>query len=182
MSGLVLLGAVWAVLGVTVLVRLAHDYTRGNVSPLTAFLLWPWHGLNYFLLIVLSTERVWAVDLPGAVIAGGAGLIVVGMVIIVAGFYEFRSIRRLSGTQQDRLVTTGIYRFSRHPQYLGIILTLLGGAVAGQSAAAGALAVALGLGLVLYLPIEEHYVERAFGERYLRYRDQVPRLVRFPGR
>ncbi|MBN2094617.1 MAG: isoprenylcysteine carboxylmethyltransferase family protein [Candidatus Aenigmarchaeota archaeon] len=51
----------------------------------------------------------------------GAGLMVLGGTLIIAGWVTlYRSVRK------NKLVTGGIYAYSRHPQYLGFILIILG--------------------------------------------------------
>ena len=180
MSTLLLLAAVWAILSISLLVLVRRDYGRGDVTSLTAFLLWPWHALNYTLLVLASALEVWHIELPAAVVITGWAAAAGGIVVIAAGFYEFRSVQRLSGTQRDELIDSGIYRYSRHPQYLGIILTLLGGALAGESAAAVLFAVVLSIVFIAYLPMEERYIQQALGERYEAYRERVPRLLGTP--
>lgn len=48
-------------------------------------------------------------------------LILLGMAIIVLGW-----VTLYKNTSRDGLVTDGIYKYSRHPQYLGFILIILG--------------------------------------------------------
>lgn len=77
---------------------------------------------------------------------------------------------------ESRLVTTGVFRFTRNPMYLGMIMMLL--------------AVALGVGsLTFYLvtavyfliihcafcPYEERKLEEVFGDAYAKYRKSVRR-------
>ncbi len=51
----------------------------------------------------------------------GAVLIVLGMFLIILGWLTlYMNMRKVS------MVTTGIYAYSRHPQYLGFILIILG--------------------------------------------------------
>jgi protein-S-isoprenylcysteine O-methyltransferase Ste14 len=175
----IVVGVAWAVLTAVLLYRLLRDYTSGRVSNPTAFLLWPWHLLNYVVLIAVAAAGVWAFDLP-AVIALGAVLTALGLGVVGAGFYEFSTVQRLSGTQTDEVIDSGIYRFSRHPQYLGLILTLIGVALIGESLAALGFALALSLGFVLYLPTEERYAERSLGDGYRAYRERTPMLVGRP--
>jgi protein-S-isoprenylcysteine O-methyltransferase Ste14 len=82
---------------------------------------------------------------------------------------------------QDRhtLQTTGLYRFVRHPSYLGGIVWLVGWMLLFRSA----------LGLVLLLPAwpllrsriaaEEAMLASVFGEEHARYRARSYRLVPF---
>lgn len=167
----------WGVVGSILLGLLRRDYSAGKVETRTAFMIWLWHGLNYALLVLFATESVWALSLPGAAHGIGIGLLVAGLAVIAAGFYEFRSVQRLTGTRQDQLIDSGIYRFSRHPQYLGIILTLIGIALAGDSGAALLFALVLSATFIVYLPFEERYVAQAFGAEYERYRKRVPMLL-----
>lgn len=76
------------------------------------------------------------------------------------------------------IVTTGPYRFTRNPAYLGMALTYVGIAVTSS-----ALWVLLPLPVVLavidrgVIAREERYLERKFGEEYLGYKRTVRRWV-----
>ena len=169
--------ALWAALSGVLTLRLRREYDQGGVTKPTGALIWIWHSLNYGLLVLFGIEDVWRLHLPEGVRVVGGVLVVCGVAVIGAGFYEFRSIARLTGTRQDEVIDTGVYRFSRHPQYLGIILTLVGLAVIVDSAAAVLLSLALTATFLVYLPVEERYVSRAFGSAYEEYRERVPMLL-----
>ena len=76
------------------------------------------------------------------------------------------------------VVTGGPFRFTRNPLYLSMVLIYL-----------GISALANGLAPILLLPIiqrlmrrgvierEERYLERKFGDEYVRYKVQVPRWI-----
>lgn len=178
---LLISAGVWLSASAALVPLLARDYAAGGVKPLTGVVIWLWHALNYTLLALFALEDVWALGLGDPLRVLGVFLIALGLIVIAAGFYEFRSVQRLTGTRQDELVDSGIYRFSRHPQYLGIILTLIGTGLAGGSGAALLFALCLSVGLLAYLPLEERYVARAFGAQYESYRSRVPMLIGPPG-
>ena len=74
------------------------------------------HGHAWAFLLGLGETGAVLFDIVGQLlIAGGAALALVG----------WRQVHRGTGT----LVTTGLYRFMRHPQYTGFFLFLLGSMV-----------------------------------------------------
>ena len=78
--------------------------------------------------------------------------------------------------QPHELVTTGVFRYLRHPMYLGLVLIVLGTAMLlGYATPFAAPAM---LWVVLhyrFIPHEERTMSQRFGERYSRYVHQVPR-------
>jgi protein-S-isoprenylcysteine O-methyltransferase Ste14 len=77
------------------------------------------------------------------------------------------------------LRTQGIYRWSRNPQYATAIPGYIAFAIAAHSAPALALAVLLSMAFWLMAMLEEAWLERAYGEAYVRYRSRVPRFFNF---
>ena len=79
--------------------------------------------------------------------------------------------------QDHELIMSGPYRFVRHPIYSGLLLALLGTAIAiGEWR--GLLALALMAAAFLRkIAIEERFLTEQFGEAYARYREDVPALL-----
>jgi protein-S-isoprenylcysteine O-methyltransferase Ste14 len=78
------------------------------------------------------------------------------------------------------LVATGVYRFSRNPMYVAVVLVLWGWALGFRSRP---LAIyALVVMAMFHLRVvfgEEPWLARTHGERWVRYKAQVPRWVGF---
>lgn len=77
----------------------------------------------------------------------------------------------------DRLVTSGIYRFTRNPMYLGHLVFLAGLALATRSPVLGAV---FGWHLRWFdrrAESDEPRLEQVFGDEYHRYRDRTPRWL-----
>ena len=117
--------------------------------------------------------------------AGVVGLIplVAGIVLLLWCVREFYVAGR--GTlapwaPPQNLVVTGLYRFSRNPMYVAVVLILIGWTVVFQS---WALAIyAFAVGVVFHLRVvfgEEPWLARTFGGEWLRYKAQVPRWFGF---
>jgi protein-S-isoprenylcysteine O-methyltransferase Ste14 len=91
--------------------------------------------------------------------------------------------RNWSGTvtlkQGHELVVSGPYALVRHPIYTGLLLALVGSALA-RGEWRGVLAVAIAwASLWRKLRLEEAWMVEAFGERYEAYLRRVPALIPF---
>jgi protein-S-isoprenylcysteine O-methyltransferase Ste14 len=109
-----------------------------------------------------------------------------GVVLVAAGlgwaaYARVHLGRNWSGVvtlkQDHTLITTGPYRWTRHPIYSGLLLALLGSALA-----LGELRDLVGFALVTAsfvrkLAIEEQFLAGQFPAEYRRYRSQVAALV-----
>ncbi len=86
---------------------------------------------------------------------------------------------RLSVKPGDRLVTTGPYRFVRHPGYSGFVLALPGMTLALGSLAILALTVLLVAWIVTRIRDEEAMLVAEFGDAYRAYQTRTKRLIPF---
>ena len=74
------------------------------------------------------------------------------------------------------LVVTGLYRFSRNPMYVAVILILWGWAAGFQSRGLAIYALAVMLGFHLRVVFgEEPWLAGRYGQQWDRYRASVPR-------
>ncbi len=110
----------------------------------------------------------------------GAVLILIGAGIIISG----RRMMLQAGTAikptlpTTALVTTGLFRFTRNPLYVGATLFCVGIAVAARSAwALVLLLVVLAVMQRGVIDREERYLERKFGADYVRYKERVRRWI-----
>ena len=167
----------------TIAVRARREWARSDE------LSWP-TGMGISALYVLAatlivqalTLRPWPVSLPlaGALAVGGA-LIVGGLALAAAGTRPFGSSAGLYGVETEGLVEGGVYRFSRNPQYAGLIVAAAGAAVAGRSLLTLGVAAAVAATLWLWVvALEEPHLGRVFGDRYRRYASRVPRFIGRP--
>ena len=82
---------------------------------------------------------------------------------------------------QHELIRTGPYAQVRHPIYTGLLLALIGSALAcGEPRALLGLAIVVAA-FVRKLRIEERFMGELFPQQYARYRAEVPALVPLTG-
>lgn len=176
---LLVAAVLWAIASVPLLARVRREYRRNvELSETTVWAVWIFYGLLVALVVVAAVAGAWELGLPSALsLVPGVPLLVLGVAIDLAGILSMGSLARMNGTQPDRLITGGAFRYSRNPQNLGVGLAGIGTAVLGDSGLSLALAVA---GLVvfrIYLGLEEEHLERTFGEEYADYKRRTPRFA-----
>ena len=79
--------------------------------------------------------------------------------------------------ERPRLVFAGPFGRVRHPQSLGVLLLLIGAAVAARSASMWSVAGLAGALTIAMAVRHDRELGREFGEVYARYRAAVPLLV-----
>jgi protein-S-isoprenylcysteine O-methyltransferase Ste14 len=114
-----------------------------------------------------------------ATIAGSL-LLIIGFLIRVwatSYFYKER-MKVISLSPQRTLITSGPYRFSRNPLYLGGNVFIFSGAALLFGSVAAVFITALHLPLVdVFIRREEQKLAREFGDDWLQYRRRVHRWL-----
>jgi len=140
-------------------------------------------ALLFGLLMWLASALAAPVEVPIALRIGIAVVLgSVGVVVVVAGIIAFlragTTIKPTNPGATTSLVTGGVFRFSRNPMYLGLLLCLL----------AWAVYLSNGLALIL-VPVfvifmnrfqivpEERALSALFGPEYASYQARVRRWV-----
>ncbi len=75
-------------------------------------------------------------------------------------------------TNNSKLVTSGIYRFSRHPMYYSLIFISIGVFITKLSTYYLFLSISLGLIIKFKIALEEQYLKNKF-KNYLLYKNEV---------
>ena len=110
----------------------------------------------------------------------GVGISILGLSLIAAALGRFHRVgTRAEPWQPSKvLVRNGVFRFTRNPMYLGMLLVYAGIALALQSVAAGALLIPLWLMIDrTVVKREEQYLLRRFGSAFREYRAEVRRWL-----
>jgi protein-S-isoprenylcysteine O-methyltransferase Ste14 len=124
---------------------------------------------------------------PAAAIRPASAGFAVGIALYIAGFGMRRWSELTLGryftftvmTSADQpVITTGPYRFVRHPGYTGVLLVVIGsGLVAGNWIGLVGWTVLVALPLLYRIHVEEGALVAAVGERYRAYAAHHKRLV-----
>jgi protein-S-isoprenylcysteine O-methyltransferase Ste14 len=92
-------------------------------------------------------------------------VIAAGAAVYLSAMYVFGFKRQL-GLDTTRLVTEGIYRWSRNPLFVGWALVLVGIGLVCASGMVLVLTLVFWVSYRLSLPLEEELLGRLYGEAY----------------
>ena len=139
---------------------------------------------QYFLFSLIGIGLVGillpAHPLPEVVRWTGSPLILAGLGIAIAGsrLFSQAGTNIIPLTKSSTLVTTGVFRFSRNPMYLGMIAVLGGSALLMQSLWAGLIVVAFFLLIRQQFVLKEEILLTAtFGSSYTDWQKRVRRWI-----
>ena len=139
-----------------------------------SYTFWPLFRAGLGLTILLGIVR-YAIAPSHAWETAGVPLALAGLGFTVYGYFDL-GIENTYG-RDDGLVTSGLYRYSRNPQYVASMLAFLGLGLAAASVDV-ALLCALAIGVYVLLPLtEEPWLARTYGASYERYRQRTPRFL-----
>jgi protein-S-isoprenylcysteine O-methyltransferase Ste14 len=114
-------------------------------------------------------------------VTSGALLVGVGVFLLlwcVRQFYVEGKGTLAPWSPPQHLVVSGLYRVSRNPMYIAVVLMLIGWAVGFRSRALAIYAVVVMLAFHLRVVFgEEPWLARRHGEEWVRYRASVPRWL-----
>lgn len=144
-------------------------------------LLPPVHLVICLLLMLLLDYRFPLLEF-GLPYARPAGIVILlsglGLIMVCASLFSRAETPVIPFEQSTRLLTGGIYRYSRNPIYLGMLIILVGAAIALDSLTPlfviPVFYLIIQYGYVLH---EEVFLEQIFGDEYIRYCRQVRRWL-----
>jgi protein-S-isoprenylcysteine O-methyltransferase Ste14 len=134
--------------------------------------------LTYAVLLPMVVSWVYAVFLP---LQLGTVWLYSGLIICLFGMiFTSVAILNFATSPKDKVITKGLYRFTRNPTYIGIILMQIGLGIACSSWVCILLTVALMILLNANLSAEERYCLYRYGDDYQKYKNKTPRWIGIP--
>jgi len=138
---------------------------RGKVSGWVTEIFWVGATL-YSIFLPLAAGTAWLY----------AGLCVFAIGLVILGWATLSVMRTAPG----KPFTAGIYRFSRHPMYLSMILVYLAVSIAAASWLFLLITFITFFLQQLQMIDEEKYCCRKFGNAYVEYMNRTPRWIGIP--
>ncbi len=141
-----------------------------------------WGLLTAFLMSALAKLLPTLMILPASIAALGIALIILGLgidIIALAQFFKSGTTPNpLSPDKASSMVISGLYRYSRNPMYLGMLIALCGwGVYLGNIASLFCLPLFVWLINQFQIFPEERILGEKFGADYQQYTMRVRRWI-----
>lgn len=169
---------VWLFLISLIFISLKKTYKRKEiVSPKLSISIWFMETIHVLLVITTFFVGFLNFKIEGYIhILIGLVLNLIGIVIMLLGMNEFKSLKRMSGLDNSFLVKSGIYKKTRNPQYLGWYIFLIGVSLIVSSILAFIYVIIfIIITHTRIIRLEEPYLLNIFGKEYEEYKKTVPR-------
>ena len=138
--------------------------TEKKVSNIISFLFYGLIAYSFFLPLKLDT--IW--------LSAGFLIYLLGAIIETTAMLNFFT------TPVDKPVTKGVYRISRNPVYLGMVLIFIGISVICASWVFLLVTVALVILIHISVVSEERWCLEKYGDDYREYMNRIPRWIGIP--
>jgi protein-S-isoprenylcysteine O-methyltransferase Ste14 len=172
----------WVASEVLIAVATRTRHGQGKVKDRgTQVLLW-------IVIVASVTAAVWiSYVVPAPMFHRAHWLRLTGLLILAVGLViRWTAVWNLGSAfsanvairETQRVRTTGLYRYVRHPSYLGLVLIFLAiGIYSRNWISLTIVLVPPTLGLIYRIQVEEGALREAFGEEYVAYSRNTKRLV-----
>ena len=141
----------------------------------------PLVALTFGFLINYTKDIFPKIEIRNEIIFGSF-MIIIGLIIILSAIILFKkyqtTITPLNPSNATKLITNGIYKFSRNPMYLGLLLVLVGISII-LNLTGGFFFILL---FILYINLfqiipEENAMVDLFKDEFLEYKKNVRRWI-----
>lgn len=137
-------------------------------------------GLGALLAELAGAAERFRLILPDAIRPAGIVLMALGVLVTLIAQVEMGSSWRVGvdPTEQTELVTRGLFRWVRNPIFSAMLMVFFGVLLAAPNALAVAAFVLSLVGIEVQVRgVEEPYLTRVHGERYVSYAQRVGRFM-----
>jgi protein-S-isoprenylcysteine O-methyltransferase Ste14 len=134
--------------------------------------------LTYVIFLPMIASFVYAIFLP---LQLDTIWLYSGLLVYLFGIaFTIAAIQNFASSPKDKVITKGLYRYTRNPMYIGLVLIQTGVGIACASWLYLLLTVALMILLNANLSAEERYCLYRFGDDYQKYKSKTPRWIGMP--
>jgi protein-S-isoprenylcysteine O-methyltransferase Ste14 len=136
--------------------------------------------VGYVLSFSIGATKIGRIYYWDTVFEIGMALFAIGLMIRVHSLLTLKQffIYTVAKVENHKIIETGLYKFIRHPGYLGQLIIFIGIATAISNwLSILVMMVPITLGYLYRIDIEEKFMIEQLGEDYLNYQKRTKRII-----
>lgn len=110
----------------------------------------------------------------------GVVLVIAGMIIRIQSILTLKNsfTYSVAKVEDHKLIETGMYRYIRHPGYLGQLLIFIGISISLSNwLSVIFMVIPIAIGYNYRVAVEERFMAEQFGQKYLNYKNKTKKIV-----
>ena len=145
--------------------------------------LWWLYGLitlGYALSFSIGATKIGRIYYWNTFFAIGMALVVIGLMVRVHSILTLKQYFTYSvaKVENHKIIETGLYKFIRHPGYLGQLIIFIGISISISNWLSILLMVIpVAMGYIYRIKVEERFMIEQMGEKYLNYQKRTKSLI-----
>ncbi len=145
--------------------------------------LWLLYGLitlGYALSFAIGATKTGRMHAWNTFFAIGMALVALGLVIRIHSILTLKQYFTYSvaTVENHKIIETGLYKFIRHPGYLGQLMIFLGISTSISNwLSILVMLIPVTLGYLYRIKVEERFMVEQLGEAYLNYQERTKRML-----
>jgi len=145
--------------------------------------LWWLYGLitlGYALSFSIGATRIGRIYDWNILFIVGIALFVIGLIIRIHSLLTLKQYFTYSvaKVENHKIIETGLYKFIRHPGYLGQLIIFIGISTSISNwLSILVMTIPITLGYLYRIKVEERFMLEQLGEDYLNYQERTKRLI-----
>jgi protein-S-isoprenylcysteine O-methyltransferase Ste14 len=145
--------------------------------------LWWLYGLitvGYALSFSIGATKIGRIYYWNTFFVTGIALFVIGFMIRIHSLLTLKQYFTYSVAKLEnhKIIETGLYKFIRHPGYLGQLIIFIGISTSISNwISIFAMMIPVTLGYLYRIKVEERFMLEQLGEDYLKYQERTKRLI-----
>jgi protein-S-isoprenylcysteine O-methyltransferase Ste14 len=136
--------------------------------------------LGYALSFAIGATKIGRMGHWNTFFAIGLALVVIGFIIRIHSLLTLKQYFTYSvaKVEDHKIIETGLYKFIRHPGYLGQLIIFIGISTALSNWLSVLLMmVPVTIGYIYRIKVEERFMIEQMGESYLSYQEWTKRMI-----
>jgi len=136
--------------------------------------------VGYALSFSIGATKIGRIYDWNIYFAFGMALIVVGLMIRIHSILTLRQYftYSISKVENHKIITTGLYKFIRHPGYLGQLIIFFGISTSISNwLSILVMMIPITIGYIYRIKVEESFLIEQMGDSYLNYQERTKRII-----